>query len=198
MLTGFRLSNPNYSPAEISHMVQTCWLPDPNERPTFTMLKQTSWQVLSSFDTHDSSANPTPFTINKNDEMLTRYKQIKSCNPVVQRQNIKDRRRQYDSNHESVSTQIYADLESKCKTYYFKNGAETVMYSNEANNGTIPSLFPNGDKLLNHVRYKYLRVGFFEMFKLPNTNFQMISFLHFCRDLKTELHLEAPTKTYFH
>ena len=143
-------------------MVQTCWLPDPNERPTFTMLKQTSWQVLSSFDTNDSSANPTPFMINKNDEMLTKYKQIKSCNPVVQRQNIKDCPRQYESNHESVSTQIYADLESKCKTYYFKNGAETVMYSNEANNGTIPSLFPSVDKRLNHVRYKHLRLEFFD------------------------------------
>ena len=86
--------------------------------------------------------------------MLTRYKQIKSCNPVIQRQNIKDRRRQYASNQDSVSTQIYADLESKCKTYYFKNGAETVMYSNEAKNGTIPSLFPNGGKLLSHVRFK--------------------------------------------
>ena len=162
LLTGFRLSNPNYSPAEISHMVQTCWLPDPNERPTFTMLKQTSWQVLSSFDPHETSDNPTSFSINTNDEMLTRYKQIKSCNPVVQRQNIKDRRRQYASNQDSVSTQIYADLESKCKTYYFKNGAETVMYSNEANNGTIPSLFPSVDKRLNHVRYKHLRLEFFD------------------------------------
>ena len=147
-------------------MVQTCWLPDPNERPTFTMLKQTSWQVLSSVDPHETSDNPTPFSINTNDEMLTRYKQIKSCNPVAQRQNIKDRRRQYASNQDSVSTQIYADLESKCKTYYFKNGAETVMYSNEANNGTIPSLFPNGDKLKNHVRYTCLTFGVFEMFRL--------------------------------
>ena len=121
------------------------------------MLKQTSWQVLSSVDPHETSDNPTSFSINTNDEMLTRYKQIKSCNPVVQRQNIEDRRRQYASNQDSVSTQIYADLESKCKTYYFKNGAETVMYSNEAKNGTIPSLFPNGGKLLSHVRFKWRR-----------------------------------------
>ena len=100
---GFRLSNPTYSPPEISHMIQTCWLPDPNERPTFTTLKQITWECLSAFVRTESNANQFNFTSSINDEMHTRYKMIKSCNPVYQKQNNSENKDEY--------IQGYADLE---------------------------------------------------------------------------------------
>ena len=40
LLAGARLPNPTYSTPKISHLIQTCWLADPIERPTFTKIKR--------------------------------------------------------------------------------------------------------------------------------------------------------------
>ena len=103
LLGGFRLSNPNYSPPEISHMIQTCWLPDPNERPTFTTLKQITWESLSTCNRDGCNASQFSFTSSTNDEMHTRYKTIRNCNHVYQRHKNLGNKDEY--------IQRYADLE---------------------------------------------------------------------------------------
>ena len=84
-------------------MIQTCWLPDPNERPTFTMLKQITWESLSTCMRTGCNAINLNLTSSTNDEMQTRYKMIRGCNPVYQRQNNSENKDEY--------IQRYADLE---------------------------------------------------------------------------------------
>ena len=84
-------------------MIQTCWLPDPNERPTFTTLKQITYESLSTCIRTECNASNFTFTSSTNDEMHTRYKMIKNCNPVYQKQN--------NSGNKDEYIEGYADLE---------------------------------------------------------------------------------------
>ena len=91
-------------------MVQTCWLPDPNERPSFTLLKQTTLQhIIPSHARQVCTANTSDFTMSTYVEMESRYKMIRDCNPVDQRQKLL--RQDGKSCRASIETQGYADLD---------------------------------------------------------------------------------------
>ena len=44
--SGLRLPNPTLSPPNISHIMQSCWLADPTERPTFLKTKDALFKEL--------------------------------------------------------------------------------------------------------------------------------------------------------
>ena len=153
LLNGFRLTNPRYSPPEISHMVQTCWLPDPKERPTFTTLKQLTWESSLACDReNDKNMNVWQSSLNSNDKMHRRYKRIRKCNAVYQRQ--KQLGTKDESGSTSIATQSYADLDlsrlkalskidlvSKvCMVEGYRNEEETVPLTE------VPDQYSNFDE----------------------------------------------------
>ena len=124
MLNGFRLTNPKYSPPEISHMVQTCWLPDPKERPTFTTLKQIAWEsVFASQRESDGAINIFSSTVTKNKRPNRRYKKMRKCNSVYQKQKSlgKDKWETNCESGNSMVTQCYADLDLALLKHVPKN-----------------------------------------------------------------------------
>ena len=44
--SGLRLPNPTLSPPNISHIMQSCWLADPTERPTFSKTRDALFKEL--------------------------------------------------------------------------------------------------------------------------------------------------------
>ena len=44
--SGMRLPNPTLSPPNISHIMQSCWLADPTERPTYSKTKDALFDEL--------------------------------------------------------------------------------------------------------------------------------------------------------
>ena len=114
LLNGFRLTNPKYSPPEISHMVQTCWLPDPKERPTFTTLKQIAWEsVFASQRESEGAINIFSSTVSINKRPNRRYKKMRKCRSVDQKHKSLGTDK-WETNCESgnsMVTQCYADLD---------------------------------------------------------------------------------------
>ena len=114
LLDGFRLTNPKYSPPEISHMVQTCWLADPKERPTFTALKQITWEIVSSCD-RENDGNMTIYSSALSDSRkpYKKYNKMRKCNPLYQREKAqgKTKLESKDECSNSPVTQCYADLD---------------------------------------------------------------------------------------
>ena len=80
---GSRLPNPTYSTPEISHLIQTCWLADPMERPTFTKLKERLMQSgRSGFDKDKDNTKCRYLCILPDSSMYKQYKMIQECNPL--------------------------------------------------------------------------------------------------------------------
>ena len=80
---GSRLPNPTYSTPEISHLIQTCWLADPMERPTFTKIKEILKQSgRSGFDRDTDNAKCRYLNIVPDSSMHKQYKMIQECNPL--------------------------------------------------------------------------------------------------------------------
>ena len=80
---GSRLPNPTYSTPEISHLIQTCWLADPMERPTFTKIKEKLKQSGGSgFDRDKNSEKCRYLGILPDTSMHKQYKMIQECNPL--------------------------------------------------------------------------------------------------------------------
>ena len=77
---GARLPNPTYSSPKISHLIQTCWLADPIERPTFTKIKsqlrQSSEISISNIDRVDNDY----LTLLSDNSMYRQYKMIQESN----------------------------------------------------------------------------------------------------------------------
>ena len=80
---GSRLPNPTYSTPKISHMIQTCWLADPIERPTFTKIRETLKQSgTTGFDPDHENRNEGYLTILPENNLRIQYKKIQECNPL--------------------------------------------------------------------------------------------------------------------
>ena len=84
LLAGSRLLNPTYSTPKISHLMQTCWLADPNERPTFTKIKahlQSSCRILSTVPKNEIHQY---INLISDNSMHNQYKMIQRCNPMFE------------------------------------------------------------------------------------------------------------------
>ena len=90
LLAGSRLPSPTFSVRKISHLIQTCWLADPIERPSFTKIKEQLFQscpVLS----RDSENDTTYYlSILSDNSMHDQYKQIQEANPMFECSRIDD------------------------------------------------------------------------------------------------------------
>ena len=84
LLAGSRLPSPSFSVHKISHLIQTCWLADPIERPSFTKIKEQLLQscpVLSRDSENDTSYY---LAILSDNSMRDQYKMIQESNPMFE------------------------------------------------------------------------------------------------------------------
>ena len=88
---GSRLPNPTYSTPKISHLIQTCWLADPIERPTFSKLKNNLRESGNNgFDPDFDSRDYRYLTVLPSNAMRNQYKKIQECNPLYKVQETFD------------------------------------------------------------------------------------------------------------
>ena len=87
LLAGSRLPSPTHSTPKISHLIQTCWLGDPIERPTFTKIKEELHQSCDVLSSRSSlEAKPSQYlTLLSDDSMRKQYNLIQECNPMYGR-----------------------------------------------------------------------------------------------------------------
>ena len=80
---GMRLNHPNLATPNVSHILQTCWLPEPSARPTFSKIKQYLFEdeqfprdLLNNVQelSHSSKEDVS--------KMVKQYRSIQECNPM--------------------------------------------------------------------------------------------------------------------
>jgi hypothetical protein len=71
----------------MSHLIQTCWLGDPIERPTFTEIKETLHQSCNVLNPPSSleAESSHYLTILSDDSMRKKYTSIQKCHPFYGR-----------------------------------------------------------------------------------------------------------------
>ena len=89
-----RLNHPFLATPKVSHMLQTCWLAEPNARPSFSKIKE----LLLEDDLFPKSLvkkHKGFYQVPKEEiAMLSQYKSIQKCHPLYVRKNIKSKARQ--------------------------------------------------------------------------------------------------------
>ena len=83
---GSRLPSPTYGTPKMSHLIQTCWLADPIERPSFTKIKG---QLQQSSDISASvvdSKHNDYLTILPDNSMYNQFKMIQESNPLFKKE----------------------------------------------------------------------------------------------------------------
>ena len=98
LLAGSRLPSPTYSTPKLSHLIQTCWLGDPIERPTFTKIKEQlhqSCDVLSPQSSLEAKSSQY-LTLLSDDSMRNQYNMIQQCNPLYGRNEDQDVKKEGD------------------------------------------------------------------------------------------------------
>ena len=110
-MAGYRLTNPAYSPPNISHLLQTCWLADPSERPTFTMIKETLRNVCPFLNPDVKQDSNNYLTLLSDNSGQTQYKMIQECNPLYQKE--KSRITESERHSKAAPANPYSYLEGK-------------------------------------------------------------------------------------
>ena len=88
LLAGARLPNPTYSTPKISHLIQTCWLADPIERPTFTKIKRKLRESGNKgLDPDTDDTDYRYLKVLSSSAMRNQYKMIQESNPLY---NVKE------------------------------------------------------------------------------------------------------------
>ena len=80
---GMRLNHPNLATPNVSHILQTCWLPEPSARPTFSKIMQYLFEdeqfprdLLNNVPELDHSSKEDV------SKMVKQYRSIQECNPM--------------------------------------------------------------------------------------------------------------------
>ena len=88
LLAGARLPSPTYGNPKLSHLIQTCWLADPIERPTFTKIKESLKQAChvttKSLYTESKSTDYLSLLSDISSQMRKQYKMIQESNPLYE------------------------------------------------------------------------------------------------------------------
>ena len=88
LLAGARLPSPTYGNPKLSHLIQTCWLADPIERPTFTRikesLKQACQNTTKNLYTESKSSDYLSLLSDFSSQMHKQYKMIQESNPLYE------------------------------------------------------------------------------------------------------------------
>ena len=86
LLAGSRLPNPTHSIPKISHLIQTCWLADPFERPAFTSIKEKLHESCYLLNPQSVEAKSTHYlALLPDDTMRNKYNLIQECNPMYRK-----------------------------------------------------------------------------------------------------------------
>ena len=113
LVAGMRLPSPIASTPRISHLIQTCWLAAPTERPSFSKIKQVIYDELLDAK-KDSVQNVEDYLLMlRYNEGQTQYKAIKSCNSYSQRQ------------YEHISTEINVIMHTDMEIEPLYSGANS-------------------------------------------------------------------------
>ena len=88
LLAGARLPSPTYGNPKLSHLIQTCWLADPIERPTFTKIKENLKQAClvttKNLYTESKSTDYLSLLSDISSQMHKQYKMIQESNPLYE------------------------------------------------------------------------------------------------------------------
>ena len=88
LLAGARLPSPTYGNPKLSHLIQTCWLADPIERPTFTKIKENLKQACQittkNLYTESKSTDYLSLLSDFSSQMHKQYKMIQESNPLYE------------------------------------------------------------------------------------------------------------------
>ena len=140
-------------------MVQTCWLPDQKERPSFTKLKQLTWESISNCSReNDSNMNVCPSLLSDNNKQYKRYRKMRKCSYGYQRQKKSGTK---DETSSSIATQCYADLDltrlkeaSKKDSLLIKSAVEYFEKEEEIPLKEVPDKLETMDDLTSNGKIK--------------------------------------------
>ena len=121
LLAGSRLPSPSYSTPKLSHLIQTCWLGDPIERPTFTKIKEKLHQSCDVLNPRSSleAKSSQYLTLMSDDSMRNQYNLIQECNPMYGRNDDHTEMDDDDGNAESEVV-VYNATSSSLSYPYLK------------------------------------------------------------------------------
>ena len=80
LLSGMRLPSPMLSSPNISHLMQSCWLADPTERPSFLRIEQVLFHELQQERENVDNNSQYYLSLLELNEGRNQYKSIKECN----------------------------------------------------------------------------------------------------------------------
>ena len=141
---GSRLPSPTYGTPKMSHLIQTCWLADPIERPSFTKIKS---QLQQSLDVSASAAdrkNNDYLKILSDNSLYNQFKMIQESNPMFKKEERDYQNTDAHSNEQespedptlSVSYPYFEISRSEMTTYTY--ASSTPMAQNNAFNNDVP------------------------------------------------------------
>ena len=82
---GMRLNHPNLATPNVSHILQTCWLPEPSARPTFSKIMQYLLEDEQfPRDLLNNVKGIDPSSKEEVSKMVKQYRSIQECNPMFE------------------------------------------------------------------------------------------------------------------
>ena len=103
-------------------MMQACWLADPNDRPTFTMIKQNVYDVFHLLKQDSVQGKLDFMPCVHNDDQRVKYKIIRSCSPLSQKQQTLECEEKLKTT--ITSTEVYVEMAIKLKEDVVHNAGE--------------------------------------------------------------------------
>ena len=141
---GSRLPSPTYGTPKVSHLIQTCWLADPIERPSFTKIKSQLQQSLDISVSAVDHKNNDYLKILSDNSMYNQFKMIQESNPMFKKEGRDDQKTNAHSNEQEspeapISSASYPYFEvsrSEMTTYTY--ASSTPMAQNNVFNNDVP------------------------------------------------------------
>ena len=141
---GSRLPSPTYGTPKMSHLIQTCWLADPIERPSFTKIKSQLQQSLDVSASAVDRKNNDYLKILSDNSMYNQFRMIQESNPMFKKegrdyQNTDTHSNEPESPEASTSSASCSYLEiSKSEMTTYTYASSTPIAQNNVSNYDVP------------------------------------------------------------
>ena len=109
LLNGMRLNHPFLSTPKVSHILQTCWLAEPDARPSFSNIKELLLEDDKFPNSLVQKCQGFYQVPREKIAMHSTYKSIKKCDPLFMRNNNTEVRSQLPSVANSSEVSIYPE-----------------------------------------------------------------------------------------